>query len=86
MIDKDLLDILACPETKKDLQLAELSVIAKINKAIEEGRVKNRAQKQVSQKIDGGLLRVGDTRFLYPVREGIPILLIEELICLDDIE
>lgn len=85
MIDKDLLNILACPETKKDLEEAGPDVIDKVNAAIREGRVRNKAQEKVTHPIEGGLFRAGDRSCLYPVRENIPVLLVEELILLDGI-
>lgn len=86
MIDKDLLKILACPETKKDLEPADDETVRKINAAIQDGRVRNKLQEKVGHPIDGGLFRVGDRSCLYPIRENIPILLVEELILLDGLE
>ena len=42
MIDKDLLDILACPEDKTAVSLAEQTLVDEINKRIEAGQIKNR--------------------------------------------
>ncbi|MBZ0166235.1 MAG: Trm112 family protein [Candidatus Omnitrophica bacterium] len=86
MIDKDLLKILACPETKKDLEPADDETVRKINAAIQDGRVRNKLQEKVEHPIDGGLFRVGDRSCLYPIRENIPILLVEELILMDGVE
>ena len=79
MIDKQLLSILACPETKKNLVLADDKIIAKVNAAIAQGNVRNRSKEKISDKIDGGLFREGDNKSLYPIKNGIPILLVEEL-------
>ena len=79
MIDKELLDILACPENKTPVKLVEQSVIDEINGRIEKGEVKNRGGQQVEKKIDGGLIRE-DGAYLYPVDDGIPIMLIDEAI------
>ena len=79
MIDKELLDILACPENKTPVKLVEQSVIDEINGRIEKGEVKNRGGQQVEMKIDGGLIREDGT-YLYPIDEGIPIMLIDEAI------
>jgi len=76
-IDHGLLMILCCPETKQPVSLADPSLIQKLNEAIARGELKNRGQKSVSEPIDGGLLRV-DGKILYPVREDIPVMLIEE--------
>jgi uncharacterized protein YbaR (Trm112 family) len=77
MIAKDLLDILCCPETKEDVALADPSLIETINAKIAAGTIRNRAGKPVTEKIDGGLLRK-DGKYLYPIREDIPIMLIDE--------
>jgi uncharacterized protein YbaR (Trm112 family) len=76
-IDQQLLDILACPETKESLALADETLIAKLNAEVEAGTLKNRAGETVSQKIDGGLVR-RDQKYLYPIRDDIPIMLIDE--------
>jgi len=83
MIDKDLLNILACPETQQDLSPADEVMVTKINAAIQEGRVVNRAGAKVAETIDEGLLR-RDGEVLYPVRGQIPVLLVEEGISLKD--
>ena len=36
MIDQELLDILACPETKEDVSLADQSLIDSINEKIKD--------------------------------------------------
>jgi len=76
-IDKDLLSILCCPETKQDVALAPDSVIARVNEGIGKGEVKNKAGQVVTERMDGGLLRT-DKKILYPIREDIPVMLIEE--------
>jgi uncharacterized protein YbaR (Trm112 family) len=79
MIDKELLDILCCPETKQDVKLVEGDVIKKINAKIKEGTLKNRGGEVVKEEIDSGLVRE-DKKYLYPIREDIPIMLIDEAI------
>ncbi len=84
MIDKDLLDILACPEDKTPVSLAEQPLVDEINKRIEAGEVKNRGGEAVETKMDGGLVRE-DRAYLYRIEDGIPIMLIDEAIALDGI-
>jgi uncharacterized protein YbaR (Trm112 family) len=79
MVDKELLDILCCPETKQDLTLVEGPVISKINQLIKEGKIKNRAGEAVKEPMDAGLLRE-DRKYIYQIREDIPIMLIDEAI------
>jgi uncharacterized protein YbaR (Trm112 family) len=79
MIDKELLKILACPETKEPVTLAEQTLIEEINRRIDKGEVLNRAGKKVENKIHGGLVRQ-DGAYLYPIEDDIPIMLIDEAI------
>jgi uncharacterized protein YbaR (Trm112 family) len=79
MIDQELLDILACPETKTPVHLAEQALIDELNERIAQGEVTNRGGKQVENKIDGGLVREDGT-YLYPIEDDIPIMLIDEAI------
>ncbi|HXH86788.1 MAG TPA: hypothetical protein VNI35_08160 [Nitrospira sp.] len=83
-VDKDLLAILCCPETKLDVSLADEALITKLNDTVSRGVLKNKAQKLVTELLDGGLIRV-DRKILYPIREDIPVMLIEEGIPLDGI-
>jgi uncharacterized protein YbaR (Trm112 family) len=83
-VDKDLLAILCCPETKLDVSLADDALINKLNDAVSRGLLKNKAQKPVAELLDGGLIR-SDRKILYPIREDIPVMLIEEGIPLDQV-
>lgn len=79
MIDNALLDILVCPETKQPLRLADDSVLTSLNASISEGSVANRGGESVSEAVTAGLVR-DDGDVLYQVRDGIPIMLIDESI------
>ena len=81
MIDKDLLEILACPETHQKLREADEALIAAVNAKIAEG-LDNVGGKRVEGELDGGLVREGGA-ILYPIREDIPVLLIDEGIPLE---
>lgn len=80
MMDDILLSLLSCPKTKKNLVLADDRLIAKVNTAISEGKILNAQKEKVTEAIDGGLFREGDHSAIYPIRQGIPVLLVEELI------
>ena len=82
MIDKELLDILACPENKTPVSMAEQTIIDQLNEQIANGKITNRGGKIVENPLDGGLIRE-DKKFLYPIDDGIPIMLIDEAISLD---
>ncbi len=81
MIDPELRKLLCCPETHQDLRDAELSLIDKLNQQIAGGTLKHRAGRLVTRNIDGGLIRT-DGKFLYPIRQDIPVMLIDESIAL----
>ena len=85
MVAKDLLDILCCPETKQDVVLMQGETIAAINEKIKNGAVKNRGGEVVKEPIDAGLLRE-DRKYLYPIREDIPIMLIDEAIPFEEFD
>ena len=85
MIDPQLLEILCCPETKQPVALVEADVIDRVNAAIQARTVKNRGGKTVEEKIDGGLLRE-DRKYLYPIRESIPIMLEDEAIPFEELD
>ncbi len=82
MIDRQLLDILACPETREAVSLADEALIESLNRKIEAGQLVNRAGEQVTEPISGGLVRE-DGRYLYAIRDGIPIMLVEQGIPLE---
>lgn len=77
MIDEQLLEILACPEDKSPVHLAEAELVQRVNAAIAAGHVKNRGGADVSDPIEAGLVRA-DGKWLYPVRDDIPVMLVEE--------
>jgi len=79
MIDPELLKIMCCPETHQPIAVAEPALTEKLNRQIASGQLKNRAGQPIKEKIDGGLVRE-DRKFAYPIRENIPIMLIDEAI------
>ena len=81
MIDDRFLEILVCPETHQPLSLAEAAVVERLNAAATDGKLENRGGQPVSEPLTGGLVRE-DGKFLYPIYEEIPCLLIEESIAL----
>ena len=82
MVEKELLEILCCPETKQDLTLIQGTVITKLNEMIKAGTLKNRAGEPIREPMDAGLLRE-DGKYLYMIREDIPIMLIDEAVPYD---
>ncbi|TMA30223.1 MAG: hypothetical protein E6J87_18750 [Deltaproteobacteria bacterium] len=78
-VSSELLEILVCPETKQPIALAGPDVLARINAEIDAGRLRNRGGEAVKTRISEGLIRQ-DGRVLYPVDDGIPVMLIDESI------
>ena len=72
-IDKELLAILCCPETKQDVRLSTCAELEALNEKIAGGNVKNTSGVVVTEKLYGSLLRA-DREILYPIREDIPIM------------
>lgn len=77
MVDAELLEILACPEDKTPVRLAEQGELEALNERIRSGAVANRGGETVSDEVAEGLIRE-DGKYLYPVRDDIPIMLIDE--------
>jgi uncharacterized protein YbaR (Trm112 family) len=79
VIDAQLLEILVCPETKEKVKPADAALLEAVNRAIAAGRLKNRGGEAVKDAVDGGLVRA-DGKFMYPIRNEIPVMLVEEAI------
>lgn len=81
MIDKDLLDILACPETHQPLAEAGADLLTQVNAQVEAGSCTNVGGERVESPLEAGLVRE-DGKVVYPIRDAIPVLLIGEGIAL----
>jgi len=79
LVDQSLLGILVCPETKQALRVAEPAVLDALNASIRSGSARTRGGEAVTDEILEGLVRE-DGAVLYPVRDDIPIMLIDESI------
>ena len=77
MLSAEVLKILCCPETRQPLALADQTIVQSINVRIASGTLKNRAGTPVTTAIEGALVRQ-DGAVAYPIRQQIPILLVDE--------
>ena len=80
-VDPELIAILICPESKQPVALATPAQLARLNESIRAGSAYNRAGARLEKELAEALVRE-DGRVLYPVEEGIPVMLVEESIAL----
>lgn len=73
-MDRKLFDMIVCPVTKLPLELLDDQRLDQMNAAIAAGRVRNQADQQVAQVVAEALIR-RDGHVVYPIIDGIPILL-----------
>jgi uncharacterized protein YbaR (Trm112 family) len=85
IVDKKLLNILCCPVSHKGLALAKSDLLKKVNKAIGTAGLSNRDGTVVSGALIEALV-TDDGKLLYPISEGIPVLLEGESIALEQLE
>jgi uncharacterized protein YbaR (Trm112 family) len=79
MIHADLLKMLQCPDDRSPLTVADSAQVATLNAAVQAGQLRNRGGELVTRALEGGLVR-RDGKFLYPIFDGIPVMLIDEAI------
>lgn len=79
MVDKELLSILACPQSQQPLKHASQEVLDRLNTAISKGTLTNSKGSVVTEPLLEALV-TKDGSILYPVRENIPVMLIDESI------
>ena len=78
-VSTELLEILVCPETKQRVALATAERLEELNRKIRKGELRNRSGETVEKELTEALVRE-DERVLYPVDDGIPVMLIDESI------
>jgi uncharacterized protein YbaR (Trm112 family) len=81
-MDPKLLEILVCPETEQALRVADEETLERVNRAVEERKLRNQGGSRIKDRIEEGLVRE-DGKVLYPVRDDIPFMLLDEAIRLD---
>ena len=79
MIDKEFLGLLVCPSTRKPLREATAAELAAVNAAIQRSAARNRGGAVVAVPW-AAALATQDGAWLYPIQDGIPILLTAEAV------
>ena len=59
------------------MAVADAAVVERLNALATAGQLRNAAGQAVTAKLDGGLVRA-DGKALYPVRQNVPVLLVDE--------
>mgnify|MGYP001591626795 CR=1 FL=1 len=73
-MDKRLLTILRCPVSHKGLSVLKKDTLEQLNTAIENGELINREGEKLAETLAEALI-TDDGKRVYPVAEGIPVLL-----------
>ncbi len=84
-MEKRLLNLLRCPLTHKGLSLAKREMLGRVNAAIQAGGMSNRDGTVLADSLAEALI-TDDSKMLYPVVNGIPVLLEGESISLGQLE
>ena len=74
-----------CPQRGTPLRLADQDLLDRANRAVAAGTLTNRMGRVVETSLDGGLVN-DDGSLLYPIRGGIPCLIRDEAIELDQLD
>lgn len=83
-MDKRLLSILRCPITHKGLSPAKAATLANINTAIAAGTLRNRDGNVLEEPLVEALV-TDDGKVLYPIADGIPVLLEGEAVNMEQL-
>jgi uncharacterized protein len=75
---KELLELLCCPESGQALHPAPPDLIARLDAQRSAGTLKNRAG-ALPEPFEAALITLDGSR-IYPVRNGIPVLLVGEIL------
>ena len=76
-MDEKLLEILCCPETHQPLTRAGVELVEDLNQRIQAGTLVDRVDEKITEPIDGGLIRE-DGNILFPIRQDIPVMLVDQ--------
>ncbi len=83
-MDKRLLTILRCPVTHKGLSVLKKDKLEKVNAAIEAGTLETQDGVKLAEPLTEALV-TDDGKRVYPVDDGIPVLLEGESIAMEQL-
>jgi uncharacterized protein YbaR (Trm112 family) len=84
-LDRKLLDFICCPVTRSSLELLSERELAQLNELIAAKRIRNREDTVVEAPLVEALVtRSG--KLIYPIRDGIPLLLEDQAMPLQQLE
>ncbi|MGI9237736.1 MAG: Trm112 family protein [Woeseiaceae bacterium] len=83
-MDKRLLTILRCPVSHKGLSVLKKDKLERLNAAIDAGDLMNHDGVKLAEPL-GEALVTDDGKRVYPVADGIPVLLESESISMEQI-
>lgn len=83
-MDKRLLTILRCPITHKGLTVAQKDILERLNTAIAAGKLLNAEGSAVAEPLKEALI-TDDGKRIYPIDDGIPVLLEDESINMEQL-
>jgi uncharacterized protein YbaR (Trm112 family) len=85
MLDPQLLALLVCPATHQDVALASPAEVERLIQAIRDGEVRTVAGHEADPALEGALVRQ-DGAVAYAIRDGIPVMLVDEALAIGPLD